>query len=50
MDKMVREAKAIPSSHYLVQPGVSLDKEAKSSARLSNEDLDNIKNEAVRKA
>jgi hypothetical protein len=50
MDKMVKEAKAIPSGHYLVQPGVSLNKDTKASAGLSTDDLDKIKNEAVRKA
>ena len=48
MDKMVRDAKAIPSSHYLVKPQVNL--KENESAGLSSEDLDKIKAEAVRKA
>jgi len=50
MDKLVRDAKAIPSNHYLVQPGVSLDEDTSKAAGLSPEDLDKIKTEAVRKA
>lgn len=50
MDKLVREAKAIPSSHYLVQPGVSLDKDTDTLAGLSSDDLDKIKNQATSKA